>query len=71
MFNAELFEKNVHTINTANNDISNAMNNICEMLNDLFSLLPDEVYKADDDNTIISRFCVDELNRLRYEEAHG
>lgn len=69
MFDAELFQKNVHTINTANNDIANAMGNICAMLNELFSCLPDEVYHADDDTTIISGFYVDEQNRLCYEEA--
>lgn len=71
MFDAELFEKNVHTINVANEDIQNAMGNICAMLNELFSCLPDEVYHADDDTTIISGFYVDEQNRLRYEEARN
>lgn len=71
MFDAKLFEKNVHTINVANEDIANAMGNICDMLNELFSCLPDEVYHADDDTTIISGFYVDEQNRLRYEEARS
>lgn len=71
MFNSELFEKNVRTVEKANDDIANAMGNICAMLNELFSSLPDEVYHADDDTTIISGFYVDEQNRLRYEEARS
>ena len=69
MFDSELFKKNVSTIQAANTDIENAMDNICAMLNELFSCLPDEVYRADDDTTVISSFYVDEQNRLRYEEA--
>lgn len=71
MFDAELFEKNVRTIEKANDDITNAMGNICAMLNELFSNLPDEVRHADDDTTVISGFYVDEQNRLRYEEARN
>lgn len=69
MFDAELFKKNVCTVERANDDIANAMGNICAMLNELFSDLPDEVYHADDDTTVLSSFYVDEQNRLRYEEA--
>lgn len=71
MFDVELFKKNVKVIDDANRDIENAMGNICAMLNELFSSLPDEVYHADDDTTVISGFYVDEQNRLRYEEARN
>lgn len=71
MFDVELFQKNVKVINAANDDIANAMGNICAMLNELLMTLPDEVYFADDDTTVISGFYVDELNRLRYEIGHS
>lgn len=70
MFDVETFQKNVRVVNVANEDIQNALGNICAMLNELFACLPDDVFHADDDTTIISGFYVDEQNRLRYEEAH-
>lgn len=70
MFDTTEFYAQLDKIECAQRTINDAMEKICGMLNELMDSLPDCVFSADDDTTVLRGFYVDEDFRLRFETDH-
>lgn len=70
MIDTTEFYAHLDKIECAQRTINDAMEEICNMLNEIMDSLPEYVSSADDDTTVLRGFYVDEDFHLRFETDH-